>query len=202
MNQKGFASIVLIVVIVVLAGVVGYFAFQKRQAPAVPLIGIPSITETQPQTIPLIISTPPESIIVTGNSFPTNIDGYFEMGIDDGYFQYCGGNAAMYKRVNNSWERVSRELPGKGLYYLDDKFIGYVMCDFIVCSKLPKPYTMQLIEYKKVGEKAPPPDINTMGNTLPVYQTVSLSGDVKIDIQYFSDKNCQNKKFFSTVIKR
>jgi hypothetical protein len=110
--------------------------------------------------------------------------------------------SAMYKRVNGSWEKVSTDLPGKGLYYLDNKFVGYGMCDVVVCTELPKPYTMQLVEYRKVSEKVPPSDSGSTANTLPVYQTVSLSGDVKIDIQYFSDKTCQNKKTFSTVIKR
>ena len=108
----------------------------------------------------------------------------------------------MYKRINGSWEKVSSKLQGKGLYYLDDKFVGYGMCDVFVCSELPNPYAIQLVEYKKVGEKTPPPDSGSTANALPVYQTISLSGDIKIDIQYFSDKNCQNKKTFSTVIKR
>ena len=127
------------------------------------------------------------------DDFSTNLNGYFET---------CMDTSAMYKRINGSWEKVSTELPGKGLYYLDNKFVGYGMCDVVVCTELPKPYTTQLVEYKKVGEKAPPSNSGSTANTLPVYQTVSLSGDVKIDIQYFSDKNCQNKKTFSTVIKR
>ena len=33
LNQKGFVNIILIVLVVVLAGVVGYFAFIKKQGP-------------------------------------------------------------------------------------------------------------------------------------------------------------------------
>jgi len=178
MNQKGFANIAIIVLVVILVGVVGYFIFKNWQV----------------QTTPPTPLTPPESINVVDNSFSANIDGYFET---------CMDNAVMYKRTNNSWGKVSNELPGKGLYYLDDKFVGYGMCDVVVCTALPKPYTMPLVEYKNVGEKATPPDSGgTTANTLPVYQAVPLSGDIKIDIQYFSDNNCQNKKTFSTVIKR
>lgn len=175
--KKGFANIIIIVLVVLLAGVVGYFTFQKRRV----------------STISPPLSTPSESITVVGNSFSASIDGYFET---------CMDSAVMYKRTDDSWEKVSNELPGKGRYYLDDKFVGYGMCDVVVCTELPKPFAMQLIEYRKVGEKAPPPDSGSVASAVPAYQTIPLSGDIKIDIQYFSDNNCQNKKTFSTVIKR
>jgi hypothetical protein len=190
MSQKGFSNIALVIlVVVIIAGAVGYFALRKSPAqPILPVIEQPPITQITPPTTD---QTPPATF--TGNTFSTNLNGYFETCID---------TSAMYKRTNGSWEKVSNELPGKGGYYLDNNFFGYGMCDVVVCTELPKPYTMQLVEYKKVGEKAPPSGSGYTANTLPVYQTVSLSGDVKIDIQYFSDKNCQNKKTFSTVIKK
>ena len=192
-NQKGFANIGVTVLIVVLIGVAGYFTFRKWQSPTTPPIETLPVTQTPPQTIPPTTSNPPVSISVVDNNFSTNIDGYFKT---------CMDTSAMYKRINSSWEKVSTKLPGKGLYYLDNKFVGYGMCDFVVCTELPNPYTIQLVEYRNVGEKAPPSGSGYTANTLPVYQTVSLSGDVKIDIQYFSDENCQNKKTFSTVIKK
>lgn len=135
---------------------------------------------------------PPYSVTAK-NTFSTNIDGYFETCID---------TASIYKQVNRSWEKASNELPEKGLYYLDGKFFGYGMCDVVYCTNLPKPYTLKLVEYQKVSEKTPPSDSGSTDPTLPVYQTAPLSGNVKIDIQYYSDKNCQNKKIISTVIKR
>ncbi len=188
MNQKGFINIAIIVLIVVIAGVAGYFGLRKTSpAPVTPSTSTQETTITN-QTLP---STS------VSNTFSANINGYFET---------CMDSVAMYKRINGSWEKVSNKLPLKRDYYLDDKFVGSYRCH-VACSELPNPYTMQLIEYKKVGEKTPPPDSGSAANTLPVYQipvyqTVSLSGDVKIDIQYFSDKSCQNKKTFSTVIKR
>ena len=188
-NQKGFSNTVLIVLVVILVGAVGYFALRKSPTqPVLPVVEQPPITQITP---PGTNQTPPPTS--SGNTFSTNLNGYFET---------CMDTSAMYKRINGLWEKVSTELPEKGLYYLDNKFVGYGMCDVVVCTELPKPYMMQLVEYKKVGEKAPPSDSGSTANTLPVYQTVSLSGDVKIDIQYFSDKNCQNKKTFSTVLKR
>ncbi|MBI2613377.1 MAG: hypothetical protein HYW62_01265 [Candidatus Levybacteria bacterium] len=137
-------------------------------------------------------SFPPYSV-TANNTLSTNIDGYFET---------CMNNTSVYKKKNSSWEKVSNELPRKGLYYLDDKFFGYGMCDVVYCDKLPMPYTMKLVEYKKVGEKTPPPDSGSSANVLPMYQTVSLNDDIKINIEYFSDNNCQNKKTISTVIKK
>ena len=188
-KPKSKAKKVLIALVVILAGVVGYFTLRKSPTPTTP----PNVQQSPVTQItpPTTSQTPPPTS--AGNTFSANINGYFET---------CMDSSAMYKRINGSWEKVSSELPGKGLYYLDDTFVGYGMCDVVVCSELPNPYTIQLVKYKKVGEKTPPPDSGNTANTLPVYQTVSLSGDVKIDIQYFSDKNCQNKKTFSTVIKR
>ncbi len=47
MNQKGFANIILIVVIVILVGVVGYFAFVKKSEP---IAQQPTPTQTQTTT--------------------------------------------------------------------------------------------------------------------------------------------------------
>ena len=59
MNQKGFANIILIVVIVVLVGAVGYFAFVKKMEPVVQQ-PTPSPTQnTQPTTPPPVTNTPP-----------------------------------------------------------------------------------------------------------------------------------------------
>lgn len=190
MNQKAFVNIALIILVaIVIAGVVGYFVLRESSTqPILPTVEQLPTTQNKP---PSVDQTPTSTF--TDNTFSTNLNGYLET---------CMDTSAMYKRKNDLWGKVSNELPGKGLYYLDNKFVGYGMCDVVVCIELPKPYTIQLVEYKKVGEKAPPSDTGITANTLPVYQTVSLSGDVKIDIQYFSDKNCQNKNTFSTVIKR
>lgn len=181
-NQRGFANIVLIVLIITLVGVVGYFSLRK--SPTQPIL-----TSTEEQS-PAIQITPPSA----GDTFSTNLDGYFKTCVDT--------LTIIYKHTDNSWEKVTSELLGKGGYYLDNNFFGYSTCDVAICTELPKPYTIQLVEYKKVGEKTPPIGSGYTAGTLPMYKTVSLSGNVKIDIQYFSDKDCQNKKTFSTTIKR
>jgi hypothetical protein len=65
MNQKGFANIILVVVIVVLVGVVGYFAFVKKSEPVVQQ---PTPTPTQTKT--------PASPTPTPTSQATNLKTY------------------------------------------------------------------------------------------------------------------------------
>ncbi|MDO8592314.1 MAG: hypothetical protein Q7R92_00905 [bacterium] len=49
-NQKGFASIILVVVIVVIAGAVGYFAFVRKSEPIAGQIPTPTPTQTKTTT--------------------------------------------------------------------------------------------------------------------------------------------------------
>ncbi|TSC73967.1 MAG: putative mucin-2-like [Parcubacteria group bacterium Gr01-1014_44] len=66
MNQKGFANIAFIVLVVVLVGVVGYFALVKKSPEAVRQTTTPTPTPTQTQTTP----TPPNT--VTPPASPTS----------------------------------------------------------------------------------------------------------------------------------
>ena len=135
-----------------------------------------------------------EQANTTNNTFTVPINGYFET---------CVDNAAIYKKsATGGWEKVSTDLPAKGLYYLDDGFVGYRMCDVVVCTKLSTPYTVTLVEYEKVGEKTPPTNSGSTANALPVYKTVPLAGAIKIEVDYFGDKDCRNRKTFSTLIQR
>ncbi len=65
MNQKGFANIILVVVIVVLVGVVGYFAFVKKSGP---IAQQPTPTQTTTSTkTPAPTPTPTPVISMTQN---------------------------------------------------------------------------------------------------------------------------------------
>jgi len=61
MNQKGFANIILIVIIVVLVGAVGYFAFVKKSEPIA----------QQPTPTPTQTNTPAPTPISTSSATPT-----------------------------------------------------------------------------------------------------------------------------------
>lgn len=134
---------------------------------------------------------------ISANIFSTNINGYYVT---------CVSKETISKRTENFWEEVKEALPKeKGGYYLDDKFVDFVPendlgCDYLSCIELPKPYTVELIEHKKMGDKPPPSNSRKVVESVPVYETVSLRGDIKIDIDYYSDKNCSEKRAFSTVV--
>ncbi len=51
-------------------------------------------------------------------------------------------NTALYQSGTTAWEQIPTDLPPKGLYYLDDRFVGYGMCDVVVCTEIPRPYTI------------------------------------------------------------
>ena len=151
------------------------------------------------------VPRPVKGVVDNNNNNNNNtVDTVFSVNLS-GYFVTCTSNNIISKRVNGSWEIVSDHFPEKG-FYLDDTFIfidtsGFG-CDALSCLELPTPYTIPLVEHTKIGEKAPPPHSDSAALTVPVYQTVPLKGEIKIDIEYFSDKNCGDKKNFSKVITR
>jgi len=134
--------------------------------------------------------------ISTDNTLTTNIDGYFET---------CMDSARIYKLLyEGEWVQLLNGLEGKGNYYLDDEFVGYGMCDVVQCQELPKPYNLRLIEYNKVGEKDTPVGHWSGVNmkNVPVYESAPITGDIKVEIPYATDPNCQNKTTASIVLKR
>ena len=146
--------------------------------------------------VPRPIENMVDNTVTADTVFSTNLTGYYKT---------CSDKEIISTRVNGSWNRISDTFPEKG-YYLDDKFIfidtyGFG-CDALSCIELPKPYSIELVEHTKVGEKTPPPDSSSTANTVSVYQTIPLKGEIKVDIQYFSDEHCGDKKQFSTVLKR
>jgi len=80
MNQKGFANIILVVVIVILVGAVGYFAFVKKSGP---ITQQPTPTPTQTKT-PAPTPTP-TPISENKNTFVNNPYG-LEFTLPSGYF--------------------------------------------------------------------------------------------------------------------
>ena len=119
----------------------------------------------------------------------------------NGYMESCRDDTAVYTETPQGWEKVSTELPTKGNYYIDNQFVNYSMCDVIVCEKGTS-HAIGLVEYKQIGEKAPPANSGSTRPMVPVYQAVPLKGAIKIDVSYFSDKDCLRPAKFSTLMKR
>ena len=136
-------------------------------------------------------SFPPYSI-TADNTLITNIEGY-------------SGYARIYKLINHEWIEQTERLPSSSYYYLDGKFVAPNTVphnDVPLCSRIPQPYSVKLIEHKQLGEKEVPPNSGTAGYS-PIFQTTPLIGDLRVEISYSSDRNChQDLKFISTVIKR
>ena len=120
----------------------------------------------------------------------------------DGYYESCMDRAVISRHINGEWVRVEDSLPGKGNYYIDGKFVGYGMCDYIVCTTIPAPFTVSLVERKRVGEQAPPPDSGTTVPAVPVFTTVPLSGGIRVEMSYYGDQDCQDRKDISIVVER
>ena len=130
-----------------------------------------------------------KSQTITGNKVNLEVDGYTEI---------CN-LPSVYIKEEGSWKLANRNLPRKGQYYLDEKYYGYGTCDYSTCNKIPNPYTIELVEYRKIGEKEAEDNTNYMA---PVFETTELKGDIKVEFEYFSDDKCKNKKFFSEVIRK
>jgi hypothetical protein len=119
----------------------------------------------------------------------------------DGYVKSCLDRPSLFiKEGIFSWKKVNRNLPPKGMYYLDGEYHGYGMCDVVRCSKIQIPYTIQLVEYKKIGMKEPLETLEIKDYKVPVYQTVILKGKIKVELKYYTDDKCKNKKIFTTII--
>lgn len=120
-----------------------------------------------------------------------------------GYGPSCASKASLFIKDGADWKKVLNQLPGKRMHYLDDKFQeGGAYCDFITCKLLPRTCTVPLVEYRRVQDKRAP--VGRQGEEsnllIPAYRTVLLRGEIKIDIEYYDDKDCRNKRIFSTII--
>lgn len=75
MNQKGFANIVLIIVIVVLAGAVGYFALVRKSTPIAQQVSTPTPTQTTTGKIVDATQYIVDDFLKQNNSIsPANVD--------------------------------------------------------------------------------------------------------------------------------
>lgn len=119
----------------------------------------------------------------------------------DGYVNYCMKDTTIYKKQNNDWVETITLLPYSGLYFLDGKFVPYGMCDVVSCHKLDKPYVINLIEFQKTGKQPAPANSGTTA-ILDVYQSVPLTGEIKIVVDYYSDEQCQTKQIYTEIINK
>ena len=97
MNQKGFANIVLVIVIVVLVGAVGYFAFVKKMEPVTQQPTSPATTQTSTPQQPS-----PTPINETANWKTYKNDTYsFEVKYPPDYYPYEFKGVIYFPKVND-----------------------------------------------------------------------------------------------------
>lgn len=117
----------------------------------------------------------------------------------EGYIRTCTFQPYLYIEENGSWRKVKGEesLIEIGPYYLDGEYKGYTWCDVEECYAIEPPYQIELIEYRQVGEKAAPDE---PAKNVAEFQRVQLTGKVKVELTYFTDEMCQDKKIFTTIL--
>lgn len=119
-----------------------------------------------------------------------------------GYQSVCSDGVALYQWERGAWRQANRQLPGKGLYFLDGKFVGYGACDYVTCNEFAGPIEVSPFEYRKTGAKPPPKDSGTSAPELPVFETVELHGKLKVELSYFTDPKCTQRKTVTKVLRR
>ena len=131
-----------------------------------------------------------EGFAISGNSLTLTIDGYI----------LSCSKPSIYIFKNEQWRPSRRDLPAKGNYYIDNKFIGYGWCDYLVCNPIEQPIKIDLIEYEKIGEKtAPKAYKNKADIKFPVYKSIPLKGKLKIEIEYYKDSNCKDSITYTKI---
>jgi len=121
----------------------------------------------------------------------------------NGYILSCSTHPDVSVFENGKWRKIINNLPYKGIYYLDDKYIGYGWCDVDGSVKVDS-FSIPLVEYKQIGKKKTPPDpeLHPEGVLIKEFQTVSLHGEIKIELRYYSDSTCTKEIIYSQIIKR
>jgi len=133
-----------------------------------------------------------ETVLIEPTLFEIDIEGYLESCIDE---------PVIFIYEDGDWIKPNRELPGKEMYFLDGTYYGYGMCDYIVCNKIKNPIQVSLVEYVKIGEREAPADsFLNEGAQVPEYETKSLEGEIKIELNYYTDSQCNNKELFTTTV--
>ena len=194
MNQKGFANIVLVVVIVILVGAVGYFAFVKKSEP---IAQQPTPTPTQTTTStksPTPTTTPTATEKDVTNQPAYLIAAYSKNGknyVDVDYVEWLHGDASLkaqvedgkcvslsecydfpngYKRNQNSLVRTFEVSPSVNIVVN-----GEISAEInkLENTQLPNPYGRNLsITFNKLKDA-----VSAMG-TLKAFITIDVKGNV------------------------
>jgi hypothetical protein len=124
-----------------------------------------------------------------------------------GYVETCTDDRLIHVRENGTWRRASFEPPGMDgePHYLHGEFHDMDKgCDLSMCQQVDR-VVVDLVEYEQIGEKDVPETSRSWRyGTLrvPEYRTVPLSGEIKVEYTYHTDKNCRRSKQYTTTIRQ
>jgi hypothetical protein len=122
-----------------------------------------------------------------------------------GYNQTCVGRTIVYIKNNETWREVKNPFTTMNTEacYVDGQYRQNSRCDVVRCVKLKGPLKVELVEYVKVGMKEASEDHELLpGTMVPVYKTVPLHGEIKIQLHYFIDSSCTEERIFTKIIHR
>ena len=101
-----------------------------------------------------------------------------------GYYQTCIEEPNLYTYNQGEWEWVNDYLPHEVEYTVDGEY-QINLCDVVVCQEFSGPLQIELVEY-----------IETEDLT---YETVPLTDTIKVEIPYYSTKNCNKQKLHEII---
>ncbi len=218
MNQNGFVNILLIGIVVLVIGIGTYFGFIRKQA----IMSLPAILPPPAVTVKnkdMNVTTitdgngsvphgnPPQVTLLTMSFQQTGSNTYhpeqpgivFGINLVGSYRLGCSDKVKVFRREANQWKEYFLPFSIGGPHYLDGEYSAINgMCDVVTCNKIQRAMIFPLIFWNEIGEKPFP---GKSGPPLiPDYKTEKLTGDVRVNIPYYTDNLCKNKKIASGVV--
>ena len=140
----------------------------------------------------------PPITTISNNTLSINLDGYWRT-------TCMAVPPSIYVKNGSSWRKANREIWRESPVYYVDGRINTPDCDVVYCKRI-WPFSVELVEYVKVGERAPPADRQYYWggklNLVPDFKSYPLKGEVKVEMKYFADKNCTDARNFSATFNR
>jgi len=146
-----------------------------------------------------------EEAVIPNKKEPTiELDGNFiKVTLNDKYYeQTCFNYSKLFFKKDGGWQRVTKP-NSKGQYFLDDQFIGYGMCDVVMCVEA-RDISVPLKRYEYFGDinACPGSFTNQMCGRYPSYGLVDINGPVKIELDFYLGSDCKIPKHFEKEFER
>jgi hypothetical protein len=121
----------------------------------------------------------------------------------NGYIRTCMTVPDIYVKGLFGWRKADNT-PLHGIFFIDDRFVLGADCDLVDNVKVDS-FSVSLVEYREFPKRHVPKEYeqNVTGNHMvKVYRSVPIKGEIKIQIDYFTDSTCTDKKIATSYLKR